>query len=419
MRRLCLLLVLVSCAASAGDPFFPTEYRARRGALRKAIPDGAIVIMGADERERGDLRAGFTQESNFLYLTGWREPGAALLLTPDGETLFLPKRNEVRERYTGTKAAPGDEGIEQRSGLPVAESGELSDRVKEAEAKGWKLYTLTKLGGMEALEKMVPGRQWNDAALAIARLRMVKSPDEIRLIQAAIAASVEAHKAAWSRIRAGLYEYQIAATMTNAYFERGCERSAYPPIVAAGPNSIVLHYAANRRRLEAGELLLMDVGAECSSYAADLTRTVPVSGKFTVRQREIYEVVLGAQKAAIAAAKPGMKLTGHGVGTLNQVALDYVNTHGKGPKGEPLGAYYLHQLGHHVGLDVHDAIDPDLPLQPGMVVTIEPGLYIAAESIGVRIEDMVLITANGAKLLSEALPKEARDVERALSQPRK
>ena len=419
MRRLCLLLVLVSCAASAGDPFFPTEYRARRAALRKAIPDAAFVIMGADERERGDLRAGFTQESNFLYLTGWREPGAALLVTPDGETLFLPKRNEVRERYTGAKAAPGDEGIEQRSGLPVAESGELSDRVKEAEAKGWKLYTLTKLGGMEALEKMVPGRQWNDAALAIARLRMVKSHDEIRLIQAAIDASVEAHKAAWSRIRAGLYEYQIAATMTNAYFERGCERSAYPPIVAVGPNSIVLHYAANRRRLEAGELLLMDVGAECSSYAADLTRTVPVSGKFTVRQREIYEVVLGAQKAAIAAAKPGMKLTGHGVGTLNQVALDYVNTHGKGPNGEPLGAYYLHQLGHHVGLDVHDAIDPDLPLQPGMVVTIEPGLYIAAENIGVRIEDMVLITAHGAKVLSEALPKEARDVERALSQPRK
>ena len=419
MPRLALLLAFVSCSASAADPFFPAEYRARRAALRKALPDAAIVIMGADERERGDLRSGFSQEANFLYLTGWREPGAALLLTPDAEALFLPKRNEVRERYTGAKAAPGDERIEERAGLAVAETGELADRLKQAGEKGWKPYTLTKLAGMEALEKLVPGRQWSDAAVAIARLRMVKSADEIRLIQASTDASIEAHKAGWSRIRPGLYEYQVAATMTNVYFERGCERSAYPPIVAAGPNSIVLHYAANRRRMDAGELLLMDVGAECASYAADLTRTVPVSGKFTARQREIYDIVLGAQKAAIEAAKPGMKLTGHGAGTLNQVALDYVNAHGKGPKGEPLGTYYLHQLGHHVGLDVHDAIDPELPLQAGMVVTIEPGIYIAGENIGVRIEDIVLITGNGAKVLSEALPKEAREVERALSQPRK
>jgi Xaa-Pro aminopeptidase len=288
----------------------------------------------------------------------------------------------------------------------VAEIGEIGTRTKDAERKGGKLYTVGQTGSEEATR-------------ALARLRMVKSPKEIALVEETVAVTLDAHKAAWARIREGLYEYQVAATMMSVYFERGCERSAYPPIVAAGPNSIILHYGANKRRMDAGELLLMDVGAECKSYAADITRTVPVSGKFTPRQREIYDVVLGAQKAAIAAAKPGMKLTGQGEGTLNRIALDYVNAHGKGPRGEPLGKYYLHQLGHHVGLDVHDATDPDVTLQPGMVVTIEPGIYIAEENIGVRIEDMILITATGARVLSEALPREAREIERIFSQRRK
>jgi Xaa-Pro aminopeptidase len=415
-----LLFLLVALLPGAVDPFFPYEYRARRAALRKALPGAAVVLIGADERAQGNLRSAFAQEPNFLYLTGWREPGAAMLLTPELEILFLPPRNDVRERYTGRKAAPGDEGIRHRTGFDtVAGIGELADHVRRAADQGVKLHALAKPPGIEALDKNAPDRKWEDAAPAIARLRMVKSPAEVRRIQASVDATIEAHKAAWTRIRAGLYEYQVAAAMTNVYFEHGCERNAYPPIVASGPNSIVLHYTANRRRMDSGELLLMDVGAECADYAADLTRTVPVSGKFTPRQREIYEVVLGAQRAAIAAAKPGMKLTGHGAGTLNQVALDYVNEHGKGPKGEPLGKYYLHQLGHHVGLDVHDATDPDLELQPGMVVTIEPGIYIAEENIGIRIEDMVMITANGARVMSGALPKEPRELESRLSQRRK
>jgi Xaa-Pro aminopeptidase len=407
VSRLALLLLLPALSSAASDPFFPGEYKSRRAALRKSLPGAAVTVVGGDERERGDLRNGFVQDSNFLYLTGWREPGATLLITPDDEVLFLPKRNEVRDRYTGRKAAPGDPGIAAATGFTeVAEVGEIETRTKDAERKGWKLYTVGRVGSEAATN-------------AVARLRMVKSPREIALIEESVAATLDAHKAAWMRIREGLYEYQVAATMMNVYLERGCERSAYPPIVAAGPNSIILHYGTNKRRMDGGELLLMDVGAECNSYAADITRTVPVSGRFTVRQREIYEVVLGAQKAAIAAAKPGMKLTGHGAGTLNQIALDYVNSHGKGPQGEPLGKYYLHQLGHHVGLDVHDATDPEVVLQPGMVVTIEPGIYIPEENIGVRIEDMILITPTGARVLSEALPREAREIERIFSQRRK
>jgi Xaa-Pro aminopeptidase len=391
--RCLAILALLVCPVIGADPFFPNQYQIRRDALRAAWPDKVMVFRGANERPHGDLRSGFFQEPNFLYLTGWREPGAALIVSPKGDVLLLPKRNDVRERYTGRKVAPGDPDIRERTGV---------SRVEE----------------IDRLDEILEEGKWGRAPeeetrLAVARLRMIKSPAEIERIEASTAATIEAHKAAWKRIRGGLYEYQVAATMMAAYFERGCERSAYPPIVASGPNSIVLHYSANKRKMDAGELLLMDVGAECGDYAADITRTVPVSGKFTPRQREIYEVVLGAQKAAIAAARPGIKLTGD-EGSLNRIALDYVNAHGKGPKGEQLGKYYLHQLGHHVGLEVHDAFDPKMELKAGMVVTIEPGIYIAEENIGVRIEDVVLITGQGARVLSSALPKEAKEIEKAL-----
>jgi Xaa-Pro aminopeptidase len=188
------------------------------------------------------------------------------------------------------------------------------------------------------------------------------------------------------------------------------------PIVASGPMSISLHYSANKRRMDSGELLLMDVGAECGDYAADITRTVPVNGHFTPRQREIYEIVLGAQKAAIDAAKPGMKLLGLGEDSLNGIARKYVDSHGKDLHGESLGKYYLHSLGHHVGLDVHDATDPDLALQPGMVITIEPGIYIAEEAIGVRIEDMILITDHGSRVMSSGLPRSPGEIEKRIRQ---
>jgi Xaa-Pro aminopeptidase len=168
--------------------------------------------------------------------------------------------------------------------------------------------------------------------------------------------------------------------------------------------------------MDNGELLLMDVGSECSMYATDITRTVPVNGKFTPRQRELYEVVLGAWKAALAAVKPGVMLGGsrNPIG-LHKIAADYINSHGKDLKGEPLGKYFIHGLGHHVGLDVHDANDPAVPLAANMIITLEPGIYIPEEGIGIRIEDMILVTENGAKVLSDALPREASDVEKFMA----
>jgi Xaa-Pro aminopeptidase len=202
--------------------------------------------------------------------------------------------------------------------------------------------------------------------------------------------------------------------MTDVYFDHGCERNAYAPIVGSGPDSTILHYSRNSRRMDSGELLLMDVGAECSGYAADVTRTIPVGAPFSKRQKEIYEIVLGAQNAVIAAIKPGVYLARSYPGNLTSVAFDYINTHGKDLHGEPLGKYFTHGVSHHVGLDVHDATDFSLPLAEGNVITVEPGIYIPEENIGIRIEDMVLVTKDGARLLTGALPRDSAAIEKAL-----
>jgi Xaa-Pro aminopeptidase len=170
---------------------------------------------------------------------------------------------------------------------------------------------------------------------------------------------------------------------------------------------------ANQRRMVPGELVLIDAGAECDAYASDITRTVPVSGKFTPRQREIYQVVLGAQKAAIAAVQPGAWLAGDSGNSLTKIARDYMGAHGQDQHGRPLGKYFTHDIGHQVGLHVHDPAVSG-PLEAGMVITIEPGVYINNEQLGIRIEDVVLVTANGAKVLSAALPKEPDEIEAAV-----
>jgi Xaa-Pro aminopeptidase len=183
-------------------------------------------------------------------------------------------------------------------------------------------------------------------------------------------------------------------------------------MIASGPNSVVLHYSANRRRIEPGDLVVMDAGGEYKGYATDVTRTIPATGKFTPRQREIYDIVLAAQKAAIAAVKPGMSLLGGSSTSVRKIALDYIETHGKDMHGGSLGKYFVHGLGHFVGLEVHDPGSFDRRLEPGMVITIEPGIYIPEENLGVRIEDTLLVTAGGAEVLSSALPKEADEIEK-------
>jgi Xaa-Pro aminopeptidase len=405
--RLVLGLLLVLAPAFA-DGISRDEYRSRRAELRKSL-DGVMVLFGANEPE--DLHVGFFQDTNFLYLSGWREPGAAMLLTKNEEILFLPERNLKQENYTGRKLGPADPDAPQRTGFDkVMPWYAIQSSFMHSLESGASVYTMPDNEHAKKLAEFAPFHTKVSAEGPINALRMIKSPAEIALIEKSTEATVAAHLAAWKRMKPGLYEYQIVTTMIDVYFERGCERSAYSPIVGSGPNSTVLHYMANRRRMDAGEVVVMDVGAECSDYATDVTRTVPASGKFTARQREIYEIVLGAQKAAIAAIKPGMKIRGDN--SLKQIAMDYINSHGKDLHGEQLGKYFTHGLSHHVGLDVHDASDVDAPLKAGMVITIEPGIYIPEENIGVRIEDTLLVTETGSRNLSGALPREVAEIEK-------
>ena len=242
---------------------------------------------------------------------------------------------------------------------------------------------------------------------------MKKSPAELEAIQRATDVTIDGHKAAWKRMAPGLYEYQLAATVSNIYQENGCDRHAYAPIVGSGPNGAILHYSSNKRRMDQGEMVVMDTAAQCEEYASDITRTVPVSGRFSKRERELYEIVLGAQAAALAAVKPGARLSGPD-NSLTKIAKDYFASHGKDLHGKPLDKYFTHGIGHQVGLEVHDA-DTREPLAAGMVITIEPGLYIPEEGIGIRIEDVVLVTETGAKLLSAALPREPDEIEKAMA----
>jgi Xaa-Pro aminopeptidase len=406
----CALLAAPSGIAATG----PDEYGARRAELSGKLQNRVLVLFGHTEKGEENIRSGFFQEPNFYYLTGWQEPGAILLLAPPQDdkpyaVLFLPRRQPDQEKWTGRKAGPDDANISQVTGLDTVlplENFESELRKQLDHYAG--IYTIGEQS-TTLLKTLAPMRDISDAGHLIARLRMHKSPEELVLIQRSIDATLEAHRAAWRRATPGLYEYQVAATMTAVYFEQGCERNAYEPIVGSGPNSTVLHYSRNSRRMDRGEMLLMDVGAECAGYAADITRTIPVGAPFTKRQREIYEIVLGAQNAVIAGIKPGLPF-----GDLSKIAREYIDTHGKDLHGEPLGKYFTHGVSHHVGLDVHDATDFSQPLAEGNVVTVEPGIYIPEESIGIRIEDMVLVTKDGAKLLSGALPRDPGEIEKAL-----
>ncbi|HXP84612.1 MAG TPA: Xaa-Pro peptidase family protein [Bryobacteraceae bacterium] len=404
MRWILSLSLCVSSLYAQGIP--RQEYQKRRADLRKTL-DGVMVLFGAVESD--DLHAGFFQESSFLYLSGWREPGAVIMLTPKEEIFFVPPRDTHQELYTGRKLGAEDADAVEKTGFAkVLPKAALESQFLRLMETSNRIYTLPGDRDAQKLRALAVFHDSGDAEKALGRLRMIKSPAEIALIEHASDVTVAAHLEAWKKLHAGQYEYQIAAVMTNVYFERGCERSAYMPIVGSGPNSTILHYSSNKRRADAGEVVLMDVGAECSDYATDVTRTVPVSGKFTPRQREIYEIVLGAQKAAIAAVKPGVRIREN----LYRIAYDYINTHGKDANGDALGKYFTHGLTHHVGLDVHDLSDNNVPLEAGMVITIEPGVYIPEENIGVRIEDTLLVTPNGAKNLSGALPREVQEIEK-------
>ncbi len=418
VKYVALAVVLAGQACALGT--LPRdEYPARRARLAAALPDGVTVLFGRGLEDSAQSRSGFVQEPNFLYLTGWGEPDAILMIAPgDGSVLFLPERDTNRERYFGRSADALDPGIAQTAGFDrVLPASRFAETLGEAVRAHPKVYALAATAQGQRVRAMFPNLEVADAVEAIGRLRLRKSPAEIAMIRRSLAVTAEAHRSAWRRIRPGAYEYQVAAALVGSYLDGGCERSAYAPIVASGPAAVTLHYSANGRRMQSGELVLMDSGAECSGYASDLTRTVPVAGKFTPRQRELYSAVLGAEQAVLGAIGPGAEFARESPRSLTRIAQQYLDAHGKDAEGRPLGRHLTHLVGHHVGLEVHDAgaLVTSSPLEPGMVVTVEVGIYIEAEGIGIRVEDMVVVTGKGADLLDTSLPKEPAAIEKAMA----
>jgi Xaa-Pro aminopeptidase len=245
-------------------------------------------------------------------------------------------------------------------------------------------------------------------------LRMVKDADELRRLRRAIAITVQGQVAALGVVSPGLWEYQLEAAIEETFRWQGADRVGFPSIIGSGPNSTTLHYDVNRRAMQEGELVVIDIGAEWGQYTADVTRTLPVSGRFTARQRAIYELVLGAQRAAFDATRPGRTLR-----ELRQIAVAYMREHSGDLCGkQTCDTYFGHGLSHHIGMDIHDVAVPGREaLEPGMVFTIEPGIYLPAEGFGVRIEDDVVVTAKGAEWLSAGAPRAVEDIERLMRRP--
>ena len=414
-------------------------YHARRVALAAKLHGGVAVLFAAEEPVLDFMP--YRQDEDFYYLTGWNEPGAALLVVSDDskalaprqyrEILFLPTRNLRLEKYTGAKLDAASLGAAQTAGVdavqPMTELPVTLNRLIDAERQlAYNLWTQPEAPPSKALVNWTAATLGMEAPTAphdvttlTGQLRVVKDDGEIALLKKASDASIAAQRAMMKAVKPGVTERALAGKMTAAWFEGGCERPSYAPIVGSGINSTILHYSENTRTLEDGDILLVDAACEYSMYASDITRTVPVNGHFTPRQREIYNVVLGAQQAAIDAFVAGKSKINDrdrkDPDSLDNAAYNYINTHGKSLDGKPLGQYWLHGLGHMVGIAVHDPAEYPAVLKPGMVFTIEPGVYIPEEKLGVRIECVFLVGADGKLIdLVAALPHTAEDVEAAM-----
>ncbi len=400
----------------------PTEYARRRAALRERCGDAVIVLEGNIEGERGDPRSSFFQEPNFAYLTGWFESGALLLLAPAGsagvprEILFLPQPDPTRALWTGPVTDPSEAGLAARLGVEhVAPRTRFEGILAELLASAGRIACLAGTELEKRLKQCFPFREIRGIAKDLAALRMVKSPAEVAILREAVRITAEGQRRGWRSLQSSASEYEVAADITHEFLRLGAERHAFAPIVASGPNACALHYSRNRAPLRPGTLAILDLGAEYLGYAGDLTRTVPIGGRFSERQRELYDAVLEVHRQIVRAVKPGAFLGREIPGGLHQQAVELFRQMRLGPKKEPLDRFFVHGISHHLGMDVHDPGDSAAPLAPGMVVTVEPGVYIAEEGIGIRIEDDVLVTEAGAEVLSAGLPREAAEVEAWLS----
>jgi Xaa-Pro aminopeptidase len=407
-----------------GAPF----HAGRRAALRAKLGEGLVVVRGLPSTR--DYSA-FRQDKVFWYLTGVESPNAALLMDAKSgeEILFLPKRNKGGEVWEGELWDTSDEWVKQLTGFTdLRPIGELAAVLKEKTGSQKIVWTSAKahveLAGCldrarpydERIEKdPLDGRKSREAAFAqhlredfgaevkdlsqiLDEIRRVKTAEEVGAIRRASQAGSVAMIEAMRSTRPGLGEWEIDALMSFVHRREGADGPAYHAIVGSGPNSLALHYSASSRVMNAGEVLLIDYAPEFDHYTSDITRTWPVDGQLTPRMEEIYRAVLAAQEAGIAAVKPGQTM-----GEISRVCKAVLKEHGM-EKLMPHGAC------HYVGMEVHDVGADNAPLEPGVVFTVEPGVYEPQTGIGVRIEDVVVVTKDGCEVLSSGVPKALKEV---------
>jgi len=403
-----------------GRPVDTATVAARRRVLLARLGRGVVLVPAAHEREleRDYVQDNdFRQGNTFFYFTELETQDAWLLLVAGGagETvLFLPPRDPLQERWTGLRLGP-DTTAARLTGIARVLPTDSLDPVLSAalvRARGPLYVPLDQTTRDEPRfrDLLFSGRDVRNLRPSADSMRLVKDADEVARMRKAVEISVLGHVTAMQAARPGKWEYEIEAALEAEFRRNGADRVGYPSIVGSGPNSTTLHYDVNRRQTRDGDLIVVDAGAEWGQYTADVTRTFPVNGKFTPRQKAIYDLVLATQQAAFDSTRPGTTIA-----QLNRVARDYMHTHSGTLCGaQTCDAYFIHGLSHWLGMDVHDVGDYSTPLKAGMVLTIEPGIYLAQEALGVRIEDDVLVTATGAEWLSAKAPKTTAEIERLM-----
>jgi Xaa-Pro aminopeptidase len=416
--------------------------------MRRMDQDSIAIIPSAREITRShDLHFRFRQDSDFFYLTGFEEPDSIAVITPDREhkyTLFVRPRDKAQEIWVGRRAgvegARTDHGADEA--FPIAEFDQkLLDMLDGAERLYYRFGTYPHLD-QKIIDAISSVRILNrkpvqvphtiiDPAAIIHEMRVIKSDEEIDLMQTAADIAAEAHVEAMKAVRPGMKEYEVEALIERIFREKGASGPAYTSIVGGGANATVLHYINNDDELRDGELLLVDAGAEYKGYASDITRTFPINGRYSQAQREIYDLVLKAQVSCVNMVKPGNtheQLKQHSIEVLTEGMVELGLLQGNPDeliKEKKYEQFYMHGLGHMIGVDVHDVgayyqNKKSRALEPGVVMTIEPGIYIAPDTkdvpekylgIGVRIEDDVLCTNNGPRVLTSKVPKQAEEIE--------
>ena len=395
-------------------------FKDRREALMKKLNGGVAVMYGATDDGKDIVKGQFIQESSFYYLTGISEPGAALILAPGEhrykEILFLQPRNPEVEDWNGRREPLGD-ALEEATGFEkVLRIYHLPSILTEMLQRSRKAIFLGPIVSADAdipkalsilgdAQSRVPGTSLENQADLVPEMRRIKDDKEIEKIQKAIDVTGKGIMAAMKAVEPGMLEFQLQSVVEHTYEMEGAQFLGFGTILAWGPNTTVLHYGLNNQPVQETGLVLIDTGAAWQHYSADVTRTIPVSGTFSPRERELYELVLKASDAAIQKVRVG---------------ADYYNDVHMTAKGilddAGYGEYFIHATGHFLGLDVHDVGNYDLPLEAGVVITVEPGIYIPDEGIGIRIEDDILVTEDGPVVLSRHIPRTVKEIEKVMSE---